>query len=676
MKIRVKDIAAYGLILFLSLWLQRNYISTFPTGIHAWAQSDRYALALGFVDNGLDFFKPQTFVMNHQFPDKYVKPSETSVTAVDFPVHDYIPAVIMSFSGSTSPRIFRLYIMLYSILGLFFLFRLSMLLTDDYLKSVFLVIFALTSPVFAYYQAGFLPTIPSLANVFIGLYLYLKYRKTDLINNFALSILFLTLAALSRTTFLIPLLAVSGAEIIRSAIGRKIHFRNLFFIFISITVISIYWFYNSWLRQKYGSMFLGSLMPAQSIPEFFHFAKISLQRWFFDYFSIVHYILFVLAGSAAIIRIKTIKHFHIANELKSVLVVIALMLIGYMAFTIAMIKQFPDHDYYFLDTYYLPVVLLMGVFVSLISIPVKMPFKPPTSAAVMLIAIPFLLIAGQSQNHRSITQPDDRTAATIANFQGSSEFLDSLGISRDARIIVLDAYAPNVPFILLERKGYAIMSTKRQILEKVIDWDYDYLVFQNMFFVSDIYYSYPEIIKKLEVVADNGKITICKKLPDQTDSDLLRFLGLHDKKPVFSSFLDFETEAPSEWSNVFITEEQSFSGQVSGVISNDSEFGITFISRGLPIGNSAKRILHFSAYLKVMAEGDCDLVISLSKNGNNIYYSSYGLSDAIKSDGRWEKASFVFLLPDLIIEDHELRLYFWNRGGMELLVDDIELGLF
>ena len=49
-------------LLFLGSIFHWRYINEFPSHIHAWAQADRYALALGFVNNHLSFFKPETFV--------------------------------------------------------------------------------------------------------------------------------------------------------------------------------------------------------------------------------------------------------------------------------------------------------------------------------------------------------------------------------------------------------------------------------------------------------------------------------------------------------------------------------------------------------------------------------------------------------------------------------------
>ena len=82
----------------------------------------------GFNRNAFDFLSPETFVMNHQFPGSLRFENKTTITAVDFPIHDYITALLMNLFGSTSPWCFRLYIFLYSLAGLFFLYKTCLLL--------------------------------------------------------------------------------------------------------------------------------------------------------------------------------------------------------------------------------------------------------------------------------------------------------------------------------------------------------------------------------------------------------------------------------------------------------------------------------------------------------------------------------------------------------------------
>jgi RsiW-degrading membrane proteinase PrsW (M82 family) len=139
--------------------------------------------------------------------------------------------------------------------------KLSYAITKDYIKSIFVVIFTATSPVYVYYQVGFLPTIPSLSNAITGIYFYYRYLKKNKNKHFIISMLFLTLAALSRTTVAIPLIAVLGIELIR-LIKKGINLLpKLFPVSISILSLLSYLFYNGYLRETYGSIFLNHILP-------------------------------------------------------------------------------------------------------------------------------------------------------------------------------------------------------------------------------------------------------------------------------------------------------------------------------------------------------------------------------------------------------------------------------
>jgi len=95
MKIPFKHILIILLLGTVSLFLHRKEINDFPQHIHAWAQSDYYAISLGFIDNGFDFFHPQTYTQNPQFPDGFLTPKENGITSADFPIHTYSVALLM-----------------------------------------------------------------------------------------------------------------------------------------------------------------------------------------------------------------------------------------------------------------------------------------------------------------------------------------------------------------------------------------------------------------------------------------------------------------------------------------------------------------------------------------------------------------------------------------------------
>lgn len=669
-----KSYSVLLLIIFLGFFYQFKYINEFPSHIHAWAQSDRYALSLGFLDNGLNFFKPQTFVYNHQFPNDWKVPSDETITAVDFPIQEYVSALLMKITGNTEPVIFRIYILLYSFIGLFFLFKLSYTVTKDYLKSIFVVIFAATSPVYVYYQAGLLPTIPSLSNSIIGIYFYYLYLKENKNKSFNISILILTLAALSRTTFAIPLVSVLAIEFIR-LMKRETNFLNkLIPVGISILSLLSYFLYNGFLREKYGSLFLNHIMPPDNFGHAKEIIMYVFDTWFFQYFTELHY--FILAVILVVFAFFMIIRKSNISKTNAYFGLLALTyLFGCLIFSYLMMGQFSDHDYYFLDTFFLAIIMALIFIFSLIPSAEKRNFKIITISILCFVSYLLILQPIKSQEKRRETGFWDMTATTVNNYKNSSVFLDSLGISKSSKILVIDAVAPNIPFILMQRKGYAVMNTNKKNIEQALKWNFDYIVFQNEYFIPDIYTTYPEILSKLIKVADNGKISVCKHSNNKKQS-LLDFIGLTCKKSLFTKIETFENTNDSSWQNINKSYKYAKSGNSSGHLTPDIIYGLTYQTKNLPALKSSSRALFFSSYfLKDTAVG-CEIVVSINEDGKNIYYKSYDLNEMIKQKNVWIQVSQLFQLPIVQDENYELTIFIWNKGRSELFYDNFEFTIY
>ncbi len=672
MKKHTENITLFLLILMLGLFFHKNNINEFPSYVHAWAQSDRYAISLGFVDNNLNFFKPQTFVYNHQFPDNWRDNSATTITAVDFPIHDYIVGVIMKITGNQSPWIFRLYLFLYSVVGLFFLFQLAKLLTNNVFKSVFVVLFAATSPVFVYYQSGFLPTIPSLANTFIAMYFYIKYLSSNKPIQFNVSIAFLTLATLSRTTFAIPLIAVLGYEFLR-VINKKTPLKpKILPVLISIILIMGYFFYNHYLRAKYGSIFLNTPLPPKNINEALALIKTTKQNWLFQYFSKVHYILFLVAFLLFFV-LAIFKKTQINKLLINSLLLTLIILLGCVMFAGLMAHQFPYHDYYFLDTFFLPVLMLLLFLVSSISITLPKKAKFILVFGLVAISVPLILKADKVQKDRRITGFWDKTNATINNFKDSESFLDTLNISKDAKMLVIDPYAPNIPFILMNRKGFAVMSTTRENIAEALDWDYDFVITQNDFFLSNVYSPYPEIIQKTQKLWDNGKISIAKRKDQNSKISIAEYLGLNKRTPVRKEKMTYENIDNPNWKAINQCSDYAFSGKFSGNLKPNNPYGLTYKTKEFPEITQGKRTIHFQSYLLHHSDvHEIKLVISVTDNENNLYYKTYELERFLKQTDIWEKVDLIFELPKIENQNYEFTMFLWNVGENQLYIDDFE----
>lgn len=168
---------AIAAILILGIALAKPTINHFPAFTHAWAQADWYSLSIGFQNNGFDFLHPETLIYNKQFPDWWKTDNGTTITSADFPIHPYTAALLMRLFGTSAPWVFRCWTLTISMIGLFFLFMLCRRLTKNLIKSLTVVCVAMTSPVYAYYFNGFLPSMPSLSFVFAGLWAYIVFLQ-------------------------------------------------------------------------------------------------------------------------------------------------------------------------------------------------------------------------------------------------------------------------------------------------------------------------------------------------------------------------------------------------------------------------------------------------------------------------------------------------------------------
>jgi hypothetical protein len=648
-------------ILIVGFYFQHSYFNEFPSFTHAWAQSDRFALALGFENNGFNFFKPETFVFNHQFPNNWNTPSSTSITAVDFPIHEYIVALFMKVFNTNSPWVFRSYIFIYSIIGMVFLYKLVRLITSQRTGALIVLLIGLTSPLFVYYQNGFLPTIPSLSNALIGLYFYFRYRKATIKRHLIIAFVFLVLAALTRTTFLIVLIGISITLFFKWIKERENFRLYLSMISSSILIILFYYSYNFYLRKEYGSIFLNQFLPIQSLDHLLEIATSIKTNWIFHYFSKIHYLIFLLI-------IIQFGYFIIVKKVKlSNLQLIGFKLVGWLflgnlLFFILMGEQFKQHDYYFLDTFYLPILLLFSLFLSTISFIQKRSMLIFINGLVFLCVIPLIISAQKVQLQKRETGSWDRTFATINNFEKSEAFLNELNIPKSSKILVIDAYAPNIPFIKMNRKGFALMITSKENLNRAIHWNADYIVFQNEFFISDIYSNFPEIIHFLKVISSNGKITVCKFKKSKKSLD--EFFAIKNTTPIFTS---------SPFQNDHNWSEKSKNSIVK--LNESDEFKLTFQQK-----------LKFLAYksslvkcsISLLKETDIpfELVITMDENGQNIFYRTFNLSTLIKNQNSFEMLQLYFNLPKATTNEVELKLFIWNPSKTTAQVSSFQFEVY
>jgi len=676
---KIQHFIAFSILLLLGLYLQWPYLSDFPSHIHAWAQADRYAIALGFTKNGFNLFAPETMIYNHQFPSNWTQTGTSSITSVDFPIHEYLIALIMKITGNYSPLIFRSYTLVYSVIGLFFLYKTAYRLSQSFPRALFVALFAATSPLFVYYQGGFLPSIPSLANCFIGLYYFVDYLQNRKNASFNISLLFFTLAALNRTTLVIPLLAAAGLVFIQILQGKSKILPKIIPYLLAFSAMLGYLLYNNFLRAQYGSDFLNILLPAESFQEYKEMFWNVKAKWKYTYFSWWQYETFALvfAGSLLFILLRFKK--LISDKLLFPIMLFGFIaLVGCMAFSVAMTKQFDHHDYYFLDTFYFPFMVFLMAGLSILPQVKNSIGKIGSSIIVALLLIPFVADAAHSQKERRKPELWELTHLIVHNLKAAPELFAKNNVTEDAKILFLGSGLPNLPFVLMQRKGYAVMEPSENNIETALTWDYDYVLFQTEFFATEVYPNYPQLLEMMERIAATEKIILCKKKEQKITQTLADFLGLDQLDSKLIDSLKLQGEANLFWDNpnqqaLIDNENNALNYQY---VDENTEFGATWRMKGEQLKNLQGQRLYFSGQFNMQTLTDCEIVVSLKVDDDLVFYRRNNLFPIIKKPNTWQAVQMLFDFPIVNTENAELSLYIWNTGKSFTKYHDLSVEIY
>ena len=127
---------------------------------------------------------------------------------------------------------------------------------------------------------------------------------------------------------------------------------------------------------------------------------------------------------------------------------------------------------------------------------------------VALGVLCYFMITNVTETQVGRRWAEDGAYKTYLNFDGSAEFLDSLNIPRDAKILSLYAYPQNGPFIQMKRKGYTVMTDDEDLINAAFTWDFDYIVIENGQFAKHLE-TRREILSKLKKIGGNKHISVC-----------------------------------------------------------------------------------------------------------------------------------------------------------------------
>ena len=504
------SVIAAIVIVVLGLLLGIPLADKFPAYIHAWAQADWYSIAIGFHNNGFDFFNPETLIYNKQFPGCWTVDYGDTVTSVDFPIHTYIVALLMSLFGTSAPWVFRIWTLLCSLAGAWFVYLMCHSLTRSTIKSLTVVLVYMTAPVYAYYMANFLPSAPALALVAAGLCAYVQFWQQGRQRHWHLAILLLALAALVRTSQLVVLVAVCGFELLRILRKEEPMRHKWVSAVAAFSVIAAYYLWNRHLAAQHGTLFLSNLRPPHNWDDVCNIFDHIRYSWQWQYFSRLQHWLVAIAVAAALAitiwRIAAKKDRDKDDGKLPIGWLAAIWWVGETSFFVAMMFQYIDHDYYFLDSLFMPCILLFAL--SLRALPEVKGHMATILCTIALVLLGGIMFNNAKHNNRHRCKPDDRAYQCYQNHKGSDQWLDTLGVNRDARILSIFSYPQNTPFILMGRKGYSLMWHDDKAIGSAMQFPFDYAVIEDTMF-REYFCEHHDLLGRLSRIEGNGCLSLC-----------------------------------------------------------------------------------------------------------------------------------------------------------------------
>lgn len=638
----------------LCLYFYDDVLDAFPSHIHAWTQSDRYALALGFLDNGFNLFRPQTYNIF----------TEGGVTGVDFPIHEYVVALLMKLFGTKEPIVFRTYTLVYSLIAYLFLFRCVLGFTRAGWKAMLAVLFTFTFPIVVYYQVGMVPSATSFASAVIGFSCYLAYLQDQRMRSFYWAVGMLTLAALPRMSCNILLFAVLMQRCFHYFRQGRVVRRELMAFVIAYALIVISGLYKGYLNAEYGSRFLAVLMPASDTGQLLDIVREVVMRWTYQLMSWHHYLVFAVLVGWLVWQASKGRMDRLTQE---VLQLAGLLMAGSVIFFVAMARQFVAHEYYFLDSLYPALVLMLMAGLRAVRVEgyVGALIWPALFAGSLIGAVQH---ANAVQNEKYAETLWDRGEITRKNFLGSDQLLDSLGVAGDARMLVFEAYSTNAPLLLMGRKGYTILNTTPDNIERALALDFDYIVVQDTY-LAQVILAYPPLLDQIERIGGNGRISVFAPSENGTPG-IPAALGISTPWLV-SHVSGTGQDSLSYWSNVTVADTAQTTGWM-GVMRAGEEFGPTF---AIPFQPQQFDRLLLEGSLRSEEAVTVQVVGSVeAPDDAKAFYRAFPVE--LHGSPGWTPYACLITPPADMPGGLVMKCYLWNESGVRINYTDLRVTLY
>lgn len=641
-----------------------------PQSVHKWRQSDCASLALNYYQNGMKFFEPETHNLTSDGG------ASGKACPSEIPLLYYLVALLYKIFG-VHEWIFRILNTFLFFLGLFYLFRLFEYILKDGFWAVCLSILFFTSPVLVFYGNNFLSNSSSFAFTLVGWYYFIRFYFEKDNKWFTVSLLFFLLAASFKVTALFSLIAIGGLyliEILGFTYFRKNDklftraFQQFLFFALVVVIVGTWILYASSYNKRHECFYFSTtIFPIWSLDKTGIMAVIQNIRkvWLAHYFHI-SVLLFLITGFIFMLL-------HYQRNLKWLNFILVFLLTEIVVYVMLQFWTFKDHDYYTIDMYIFPVMMVVGMFYIL-----RSSYPKIYSSYISRIIFFAFVLFNVHHAHKIMTE---RYYGGMNNFgilndtYTATPFLREMGVTSTDTVISIPDES-HVSLYLMNQKGWTEYTDARFNRGGKIKYNQDsigiqlsvnrgakYLIIQSV----DQLYQKPYLQSYCHHLVGTYNDLMVFNLKDSVKN-----FELNDKSVLSEYFCDAETRIgntliSSYDSIVFRNGETQSSdyahdGMFSVKLENEHRFGMTVDLPNLKVGES----FEISVWRKSTGTSKGNIIVS----GEDFYLNK---NEVIESgpDG-WEKVKLEFFVNKKL-EGKKLGVYLYNSSDDPVYFDDFKI---
>lgn len=453
---------AYFVLLLVLLSVKYEYHETSllrPMGMHRWRQVDCASISLNYYQNGMHFFKPELHNLN---ADNFTSGYGVS----EAPILYYTVACLYTLFGPHE-WIYRILNLFIFYLGIYALFRLVLLATNDVVWSLMAVLFIMVSPVAAYYANNFLTDSTAFALVLIAWWQFFVWIFTKSNSAFYWYVIMFSLAGLLKITTGINLVASIALLLIYFFLHgtyKKKFLKSLFALMVYLAIVFGWYLfalnYNETHQNNYFANYASPIWKFSKEMNMKVWGMITTY-WKTQYFPKSVYWLFIP---------MLLIQFLVLSKISKWGTTFILLFMGSIAYSLLFFYKFHDHDYYILILF----PALVFLFISSVSYLQTFSFSQFVIRSIQAFFLVVLLV-NLNYTHKQLDKRyygDLKANPVFHEYFNIKEYTRQLGINETDTVISLIDGTHCFSLYFMNLKGHTYLhcckdsaSIKKRIVE-------------------------------------------------------------------------------------------------------------------------------------------------------------------------------------------------------------------